>query len=71
MVKQRGQIVMNTMNFFASDKDLSDIFKSVEKNIDIKYTIMYAYTEIGKSDRPQTEFDTIDEVIENFETYYI
>lgn len=61
---------MDIMNFFASDKDLSGIFRSVEKDINIKYTIMYAYTERGKRDKPQTEFDTIDEVIRNFETGY-
>lgn len=61
---------MDIMNFFASDKDLSDIFRSVEKDIDIKYTIMCAYTEIDKRDKPQTEFDTIDEVIRNFEADY-
>lgn len=61
---------MDIMNFFASDRDLSGIFRSVEKDIDIKYTIMYAYTEIGKRDKPQTEFDTIDEVIRNFEAGY-
>lgn len=61
---------MDIMNFFASDKDLSGIFRSVEKDIDIKYTIMYAYTETGKRQKPQTEFDTIDEVIGNFEAGY-
>lgn len=61
---------MDIMNFFASDMDLSDIFGRVEKDIDIKYIIMYAYTKIGKRDKPQTEFDTIDEVLRNLDAEY-
>lgn len=53
---------MDTINFFASDKDLCDIFGNIEKELDIKYCIEWAYTEKGKKEKPQTEFDTIGEI---------
>lgn len=53
---------MDTINFFASDKDLSDIFGNIEKELDIKYCMEYAYTEKGEKEKPQTEFSTIGEI---------
>ena len=53
---------MDTIHFFASDKDLCDIFENIEKELDIKYCMEYAHTKKGIKEKPQIEFHTIGEI---------
>lgn len=62
---------MSSINFFASSEDLTNIFGKVEEEFDLKYCKEYADPEPGKSEKPQIEFHTIDEIVNNERDHYL
>ena len=57
--------MINTIYFFASKKDLCNIFTAVEQEYDIKYCVTQADKEACKSEMPKMEFDTINEIADD------
>lgn len=63
----------NAIYFFASKEDLCNIFGAVEKEFAIKYCGCYVYAEAGSDEKPDIEFDAIEEIpnSDREEIYYI
>lgn len=63
-------IMIDSICFFASNKDLYNIFGVIEREFDIKYCACYAYAENGK--KADIEFNKIEEIADSYrEVYYI
>ena len=62
---------MDTFYFFASKKDLCNIFEEIERQVDIKYYREWAYQEINKTEKPPIEFNTIEEIADNHGECYL
>lgn len=64
--------MMDTIYFFASIRDLCNIFGIIEKEFEIKYCAHYVYAEEGNTEKHSIEFNTIEEIADNYgEIYYI
>ena len=64
--------MINSIYFFASKKDLGNIFRAIEKEFDIKYCANYVYAEAENDEKPNIEFNAIEEIADNsWELYYI
>lgn len=62
--------MIDVIYFFASNKDLCNIFGVIEKEFDIKYCACYAYAENDK--KADIEFNEIEEIADSYgEIYYI
>lgn len=60
--------MIDAIYFFASNKDLYNIFGVIEKEFDIKYCACYAYAENGK--KADIEFNKIEEIADSYREVY-
>ena len=58
--------MLNSLHFFASKQDLCNIFQTVEWEFPVKYCLTKADQDPGREELPKMEFDTIEEIADDF-----
>lgn len=57
--------MIDTIYFFASKKDICNIFYKIEREFEIKYCMTRADKKAGETGMPKMEFDTIEEIADD------